>query len=47
MDSGKLVEVGSHWELFEKGGHYRRLYDLQYHQHDSEILEPATIAATA
>ena len=47
MDSGKLVEAGSHRELFEKGGHYRRLYDLQFHQHDNELPQPAAITATA
>ncbi|MCA8954480.1 MAG: ABC transporter ATP-binding protein [Planctomycetes bacterium] len=29
MDGGRLVEVGTHTELIERGGLYRRLYDLQ------------------
>ena len=29
LDKGKILEVGSHNELYEKGGLYRRLYDIQ------------------
>jgi len=29
MDKGKVAEIGSHDELFEKGGVYRRLFDSQ------------------
>ena len=45
MDAGKLVEAGSHKELFDKGGHYRRLYDLQF-QHNHTQLEGETPQAT-
>ena len=36
MSHGKIMEVGTHAELFEKGGHYRRLYDLQFNQAHTE-----------
>ena len=29
MDGGKIVESGSHEKLLEKGGLYKRIYDLQ------------------
>ena len=32
LDRGRLVEQGSHRELLEKGGLYRRIYDLQSSQ---------------
>ncbi len=30
MQNGCIMEVGTHAELFERQGHYRRLYDLQF-----------------
>lgn len=30
LDKGRLIEEGTHQELLEKGGHYSRLYQLQY-----------------
>ncbi len=32
MDQGRVVEVGTHEELFGAGGLYRRLYDLQFRE---------------
>jgi ATP-binding cassette subfamily B protein len=32
MDQGTIVEVGSHLELLERGTHYRRLHDAQFHE---------------
>lgn len=29
LDKGKIAEIGSHEELMEKGGIYRRIYDMQ------------------
>ena len=36
MEKGNIVEIGTHRELFEKSGYYRRLYDMQFHRHDDE-----------
>ena len=30
LDHGKIIEIGSHAELLEKDGMYRRLHDLQF-----------------
>jgi ABC-type multidrug transport system fused ATPase/permease subunit len=30
LHAGTIVEVGRHDELLTRGGHYRRLYDLQF-----------------
>ncbi|MDO9533518.1 MAG: ABC transporter transmembrane domain-containing protein [Deltaproteobacteria bacterium] len=30
MDAGRIVETGTHEELFRQGGLYRRLYELQF-----------------
>ncbi len=30
MEKGEIVEQGTHSELLEKNGHYRRLYDMQF-----------------
>ncbi len=36
MDLGHIKEIGTHRELLEKSGYYRRLYDMQFHRHDEE-----------
>ena len=41
MDHGRIKEVGTHAELIEKSGHYRRLYDLQFN-HPTETPQPET-----
>jgi subfamily B ATP-binding cassette protein MsbA len=33
MDHGRIAEVGTHQELYDKSGLYRRLYEIQY-QHE-------------
>ena len=44
MDSGRIKEVGTHAELLEKSGYYRRLYD---HQFNRIPEEPAAVPAFA
>jgi ATP-binding cassette, subfamily B, bacterial MsbA len=39
MDGGRIKEIGTHAELLEKSGYYRRLYD---HQFNRITEEPAT-----
>ncbi|MCK4420592.1 ABC transporter ATP-binding protein, partial [candidate division WOR-3 bacterium] len=34
IDKGEIVEEGSHKELFESGGLYARLYELQFKDED-------------
>ena len=36
MDQGHIKEIGTHRELLEKSGYYRRLYDMQFHRHEEE-----------
>jgi ATP-binding cassette, subfamily B, bacterial MsbA len=46
LENGQITEVGSHEQLLQRSGTYRRLYDLQF---ESERFEPrlATEAAEA
>jgi subfamily B ATP-binding cassette protein MsbA len=46
LENGRITEVGSHDQLLQRSGTYRRLYDLQF---ESERFEPrpATEAAEA
>ena len=30
MDGGRIKEIGTHGELLDKSGYYRRLYDMQF-----------------
>jgi subfamily B ATP-binding cassette protein MsbA len=39
MDLGRIKEIGTHAELLEKSGHYRRLYDLQFNRLTEETSE--------
>ena len=36
MDKGRIKEIGTHAELLEKSGYYRRLYDMQFNGHQEE-----------
>jgi ATP-binding cassette, subfamily B, bacterial MsbA len=36
MDHGRIIEIGTHAELLDKSGHYRRLYDLQFNRPTEE-----------
>lgn len=38
MADGRIMEKGTHAELFERNGHYRRLYDLQFKQQNESPL---------
>ncbi len=42
MDGGRIKETGTHAELLEKSGYYRRLYDHQFNRIPEEAaIEPA------
>lgn len=45
MDQGHIKEIGTHRELLEKSGYYRRLYDMQFNR-DGEtdaVAEPGVL----
>ena len=47
LDQGQIKEIGSHSELLEKSGYYRRLYDLQFNHPTAEsetASEPDVLA---
>ena len=37
MERGKIIQTGTHDELLEKGGTYKRLYELQFAEEENEI----------
>ncbi len=41
MDAGRIHEQGTHASLYEQGGMYRRLYDLQF-DHEAHLQEAVT-----
>jgi len=44
MDSGRIKEIGTHSELLEKSGYYRRLYDHQFNRiEDETVAEPGIL----
>jgi subfamily B ATP-binding cassette protein MsbA len=44
MDYGRIKEIGTHAELLEKSGYYRRLYDHQFNRiQDENALEPGIL----
>jgi subfamily B ATP-binding cassette protein MsbA len=42
LDNGNIKEIGTHAELLEKSGYYRRLYDLQFNQPTEVTSESAS-----
>jgi len=42
LESGSIKEIGTHAELLEKSGYYRRLYDLQFNQPTDVTSESAS-----
>src|SRR5882762_7264057 len=38
MVGGQLIEMGTHSELLERGGQYRRLYELQFADEEEEFI---------
>jgi subfamily B ATP-binding cassette protein MsbA len=44
MDCGRIKEIGTHSELLEKSGYYRRLYDHQFNRiEDETVAEPSIL----
>lgn len=41
MDKGKVVEIGTHYELIKKGGYYTRLYAMQFEQDAEDMMNAA------
>ena len=39
LDSGHIVEIGSHSDLISFNGHYRNIYDLQLKPQEEVMLE--------
>lgn len=40
MEQGRIKEVGTHAELVEQSGYYRRLYDMQFNRGPEEVVAP-------
>lgn len=45
MDGGHIKEIGTHRELLEKSGYYRRLYDMQFNRNgeDDNLAETGVL----
>jgi ATP-binding cassette, subfamily B, bacterial MsbA len=43
MERGKIVETGTHEELLERGGKYRRLYELQFADDVGLTITPSIV----
>jgi len=41
LDKGRVVEIGNHQELLEKGGYYTQLYAMQFDQDANAIIKSA------
>ena len=40
LESGQIVERGSHGQLYEAGGRYRQLHDRQYQWEHERFINP-------
>ncbi len=38
MEDGKIAEIGTHAQLLEESGLYRKLYEIQFHHHEEAAL---------
>ncbi len=38
MDDGKIAEIGTHAQLLEESGLYRKLYEIQFHHHEETVV---------
>lgn len=47
MEQGRIVETGTHVELMERSPQYRRLYELQFLQHEEVPEADPAVPATA
>ncbi|MEP6703777.1 MAG: ATP-binding cassette domain-containing protein, partial [Acidobacteriota bacterium] len=46
MDRGKIIETGTHKELLEKSGKYKRLYELQFAEEEDHAEPTPDVSAT-
>ena len=37
MERGKIIQTGTHSELLAKGGVYKKLYELQFAEEETEL----------
>ena len=47
MEKGRIKEIGTHAELLDSSGYYRRLYDLQFNRNPDEPGAEVELLATA
>jgi subfamily B ATP-binding cassette protein MsbA len=41
LEKGRVVEIGTHDQLLEKGGYYNRLYSMQFNADTQDMIESA------
>jgi subfamily B ATP-binding cassette protein MsbA len=39
MRQGRIIDMGPHHELLDRCEEYQRLYQLQFHGHETEVAE--------